>query len=303
MDKHSLMAGHRACAGCGEALGARLAIDAAGENIVIANATGCLEVFSSKYPESAWGVPWIHSLFENAPAVASGMEAGLRALGKADTVRVIAQGGDGGTADIGFGALSGMFERGHDVLYICYDNEAYMNTGVQRSGLTPFDARTSTSPPGERSWGNETMKKDLPAIAVAHRVPYVATASVAYPHDIQAKVKRAMKMKGPKYLQVHVPCPLGWGLDPRLTVDIAKLAVETGLYPLFEIENGQLVRVKNVPKRKPVEEYLRPQTRYRHLFKMEGGEGQVQQIQAIADANAAKYGLGPVEILEPARVG
>ncbi|MCL4532560.1 MAG: thiamine pyrophosphate-dependent enzyme [Actinobacteria bacterium] len=303
MDKHSLTAGHRACAGCGEALGARLAIDAAGEDIVVANATGCLEVFSSKYPESAWGVPWIHSLFENAPAVASGMEAGLRALGKADTVRVIAQGGDGGTADIGFGALSGMFERGHDILYICYDNEAYMNTGIQRSGLTPFDARTSTSPPGERSWGNETMKKDLPAIAVAHRVPYVATASVAYPHDIQAKVKRAMKVKGPKYLQIHVPCPLGWGTEPRLTVDIAKLAVETGLFPLFEIEKGQLVRVKNVLKRKPVEEYLRPQARYRHLFRMDGGEEQIRLIQAIADANAEKYGLGPVEIPEPAQVG
>ncbi len=303
MDKHSLMAGHRACAGCGEALGARLAIDAAGENIVVANATGCLEVFSSKYPESAWGVPWIHSLFENAPAVASGIEAGLKALGKADTVRVIAQGGDGGTADIGFGSLSGMFERGHDVLYICYDNEAYMNTGIQRSGLTPFDARTSTSPPGERSWGNETMKKDLPAIAVAHRVPYVATASVAYPHDIQAKVKRAMKVKGPKYLQVHVPCPLGWGLDPKLTVEIAKLAVETGLYPLFETENGQVVRVKNVLKRKPVEEYLRPQTRYRHLFRMEGGDEQIRQIQAIADANAARYGFGPLETPEPVQVG
>lgn len=294
MQKHSLMAGHRACAGCGESLGARLALDAAGENIIVANATGCLEVFSSKYAESAWNVPWIHSLFENAPAVASGIEAGLRALGKADTVRVIAQGGDGGTADIGFGALSGMFERGHDVLYICYDNEAYMNTGVQRSGLTPFDARTSTSPAGERSWGNETMKKDIPAIAVAHRVPYVATASVAYPHDIQAKVKRAMKVKGPKYLQVHVPCPLGWGVESRLTVDIAKLAVETGLYPLFEIEHGEVVRTKNVPQRKPVEEYLKHQARYRHLFRMEGGAEQIAQIQAIADANAAKYGLGPV---------
>src|SRR5512138_2028536 len=160
MDKHALMAGHRACAGCGEALGARLAIEAAGYDIVIANATGCLEVFSSKYPESAWGVPWIHSLFENAPAVASGMEAGLKALGKADSVRVIAQGGDGGTADIGFGALSGMLERGHDVLYICYDNEAYMNTGVQRSGLTPIDTRTSTSPPGDRRCAQGPLRSD-----------------------------------------------------------------------------------------------------------------------------------------------
>jgi pyruvate ferredoxin oxidoreductase beta subunit len=300
MNEHSLMAGHRACAGCGEAHGARLAIAAAGENLMIANATGCLEVFSSKYPESAWRVPWIHSLFENAPAVASGMEAGLKALGKAGEIRVVAQGGDGGTADIGFGALSGMWERGHDVLYICYDNEAYMNTGMQRSGLTPFVARTSTSPIGERSWGNETMKKDLPAIAVAHRVPYVATASVAYPHDIQAKVKRAMKIRGPKYLQVHVPCPLGWGFESRMTIEMAKLAVETGLYPLFEIENGQLARVKSLPKRKPVEEYLRPQTRYRHLFRLEGGDEQLKQIQAIADANAEQYGLGPFAVPEPA---
>ena len=147
------------------------------------------------------------------------------------------------------------------------------------------------------------MKKDLPAIAVAHRVSYVATASVAYPHDIQAKVKRAMKIKGPKYLQVHVPCPLGWGLDPKLTVEIARLAVETGLYPLFEIENGQRARVKNVPKRKPVEEYLRPQARYRHLFKMDGGAEQIEQIQAIADANAVKYGLGPVEAAVVAQAG
>jgi pyruvate ferredoxin oxidoreductase beta subunit len=299
MDKHALMAGHRACAGCGEALGARLAIDAIGDKVIVANATGCLEVFSSKWPESAWGVPWIHSLFENAPAVASGIEAGLKALGKADEITVVAQGGDGGTADIGFGALSGMFERGHNVIYLCYDNEAYMNTGVQRSGLTPFDARTTTSPPGERSWGNETMKKDLPAIAAAHGVPYVATASVAFPHDVQAKVKRALKVKGPKYLQVHVPCPLGWGFDPGLTVEIAKLAVQTGLYPLFEMENGRVVRVKGVAKRAPVEEYLRPQARFRHLFTTPGGDEQIRQIQAIADANAAKYGLGPVGVREP----
>ncbi len=295
MDKHSLMAGHRACAGCGEALGARLSIDAVGEKVIIANATGCLEVFSSKWPESAWGVPWIHSLFENAPAVASGIEAGLKALGKADEISVVAQGGDGGTADIGFGALSGMFERGHNILYICYDNEAYMNTGVQRSGLTPFNAKTSTSPAGERSWGNETLKKDLPAIAAAHRVPYVATASVAYPHDIQAKVKRALKVKGPKYIQIHVPCPLGWGSNPALTVEIARLAVESALYPLFEMENGQVVRIKSVPKRVPVEDYLKTQARFSHLFKGEGGAEQIRQIQAIADANAAKYGLGPVE--------
>ena len=298
MDRHTLMAGHRACAGCGEALGARLAIDAIGENVIIANATGCLEVFSTKYPESAWSVPWIHSLFENAAAVASGIEAGLKALGKADSIHVVAQGGDGGTADIGFGSLSGMFERGHNILYLCYDNEAYMNTGIQRSGLTPFDARTTTSPPGERSWGNNTMKKDLPAIAAAHGVPYVATASVGYPHDLQAKVKRALKVKGPKYIQVHVPCPLGWGFDSSKTVAMAKLAVESGLYPLYEMEKGQVARVRNVAKRVPVEEYLRPQARFRHLFKTPGGEEQLRLIQEIADANAARFGLGPVEARE-----
>ncbi len=300
MDKHALRAGHRACAGCGEALGARLAIDAIGDEVIIANATGCLEVFSTKYPESAWGVPWIHSLFENAPAVASGIEAGLKALGKADEISVVAQGGDGSTADIGFGALSGMWERGHNILYLCYDNEAYMNTGIQRSGLTPFDARTSTSPPGERSWGNETMKKDLPAIAAAHGVPYVATASVGYPHDITAKIKRALKVKGPKYIQIHVPCPLGWGFESKNTVEMGRLAVTTGLYPLYEIENGEITRVKSVPKRLPVEEYLRPQVRFRHLFKGEGSEEQLRLIQEIADANARKFGLGPVEARETA---
>ena len=185
-----------------------------------------------------------HSLFENAPAVASGIEAGLKALGKADEIQVIAQGGDGGTADIGFGSLSGMLERGHNILYICYDNEAYMNTGIQRSGLTPFEARTSTSPPGDRSWGNETLKKDLPAIVAAHRAVYVATASSGYPHDIVAKVKRAAKIKGPKYIQVHVPCPLGWGFPSNKTVEMGRLAVETGLYPLYEMENGQITRLR-----------------------------------------------------------
>ena len=299
MDKHALMAGHRACAGCGEALGARLAIDAVGENVIVANATGCLEVFGTKYPESAWTVPWIHSLFENAAAVASGIEAGLKALGKADSVHVVAQGGDGGTADIGFGALSGMFERGHNLLYICYDNEAYMNTGIQRSGLTPFDARTTTSPPGKRSWGNDTMKKDLPAIAAAHGVPYVATASVAYPHDIQAKVKRALKVRGPKYIQIHVPCPLGWGFEPHLTVEIARLAIQTGLYPIYEMENGKITRVRAVAKRAPVEDYLRPQARFRHLFRTPGGDQEIHRIQEIADANAERFGLGPVEAPQP----
>jgi pyruvate ferredoxin oxidoreductase beta subunit len=264
---------------------------AAGTNIIVTNSTGCLEVFSSNYPNSAWRVPWIHSLFENSAAVASGVEAALRATGRLDSIRVIGQGGDGGTADIGFGALSGMFERGHDVLFVCYDNEAYMNTGVQRSGLTPYDSSTTTSPSGRVSWGNRTSKKQLPQIAVAHGVPYVATTSVGYPFDLDKKVKKALAIRGPKYIQVLVPCPLGWRHDTSLSIQIAKLAVETGLYPLLEYEDGVLTSVRRIGKKRPVEEYLKPQGRFAHLFQKEGAEGEIAKIQALADANIERFGL------------
>lgn len=290
LKKNNLTSGHRACMGCGESLAGRLALNAAGKNIIVTQATGCMEVFSSSYPDSAWNVPWIHSLFENQAAVAAGIEAALKALGRADT-RVIAQGGDGGTADIGLQCLSGMFERGHDVLYICYDNEAYMNTGVQRSGLTPTDARTTTSPPGEESWGNQRPKKDLPAIAAAHHIPYVATATVGYYRDLEKKVQKAMSIRGPKYLQIHVPCPLGWGYDSAQTIKVAQLAVLTGLYPIFEMEYGELTAVRKTPKRRPVEDYLKLQTRFRHLFRGEGSKEQLSRVQAIADENARRYGL------------
>ncbi|MFH1855719.1 MAG: thiamine pyrophosphate-dependent enzyme [Candidatus Omnitrophota bacterium] len=283
--------GHTACAGCGQAIAARLVVEAAGKSTMIVNNTGCLEVFSSKAPETAWGVPWIHSLFENAPAVASGVEGALKFLGKKDKINVIAQGGDGSTFDIGFGALSGMFERGHDILYVCYDNEAYMNTGVQRSGATPFDANTTTSPSGKESFGNQRPKKDLIAISVAHHIPYVASASVGYPMDIQKKVKKALSIKGSKYLQIFVPCPLGWRHESVLTPEIAKLSVETALYPLLEYENGNLVSVKKIKQPKPVEEYLKMQKRFAHLFKTETGKNQIKEIQAIADANIKKFGL------------
>ncbi len=279
--------GHTACAGCGQAIAARLVIDAAGKNTMIANNTGCLEVFSTKYPESAWCVPWIHSLFENCAAVASGIESGLKYLGKKDAVNVIAQGGDGGTADIGLQALSGMLERGHDVLYVCYDNEAYMNTGIQRSGLTPTTSNTTTTPPGSASFGNPRPKKPMPDIAAAHGIPYVATASVGYPQDIQKKVKKALGIKGPKYIQIHVPCPLGWRHESSQTSEVAKLAVETGLYPIFEYENGQLIPRK-IASIKPVEEYLKVQGRFRHLLKDANG---LKEIQAVADYNIRKYGL------------
>ena len=287
---HLLASGHTACPGCGQSLAARLVLRAAGRNVMVVNSTGCLEVFSSKYPESAWEVPWLHSLFENTSAVAAGIEAALKITGQLDRVRVIAQGGDGSTADIGLGAISGMLERGHDVLYICYDNEAYMNTGIQRSGSTPYYARTTTSPPGKVSLGNWRPKKDVPQIALAHGIPYVAVASVGYPMDLDRKVRKALSIRGPKYVQIHVPCPLGWGTAPERTIDFARLAVLTGLYPLYEVENGEL-RALKIPKKVPVEEYLKEQVRFRHLFGKDDRSKEIAEIQSIADQNIEKFGL------------
>ncbi len=215
---NALTSGHRACQGCGEALGARYALDAAmratGNQLIAVNATGCLEVFSTPYPESSWRVAWLHSLFGNAPAVATGVAAALRAKGNY-TTRVVAQGGDGATVDIGLGPLSGMFERNDDVLYICYDNEAYMNTGVQRSGATPPAARTATTQAVGVHPGNVFGQgKYLPKIAMAHEIPYVATATIADLRDLEAKVERAMTYRGARYLHILVPCPLGWVRRP-----------------------------------------------------------------------------------------
>jgi pyruvate ferredoxin oxidoreductase beta subunit len=288
MSKTLFAPGHTACAGCGQSLAARLVIDASGPNTIVVNNTGCLEVFSTKYPESSWEIPWIHSLFENAAAVASGVESALKYLGKKDTTNVIAQGGDGGTADIGLQALSGMLERGHDILYVCYDNEAYMNTGVQRSGLTPFQTNTTTSPVGSRSLGNIRPKKPMPEIANAHGIPYVATASVGYPQDLQKKVKRALSIKGPKYIQIHVPCPLGWRYESAFTLQIAKLAVETGLYPLIEYESGKLSAVRKLNPPKPAGEYLKAQGRFKHLL---NNPEELKRIQEIADYNIQRYNL------------
>src|SRR5437763_4405871 len=229
---NALTSGHRACQGCGEALGARYAIDAAmratNYQLIAVNATGCLEVFSTPYLQTSWQVPWIHSLFGNAAAVASGVAAAQRALGK-NNVRVIAQGGDGGTTDIGFGCLSGMFERNDDVLYICYDNEAYMNTGVQRSSATPPAARTATTPAVGKQPGNVFgTGKNMPLIAMAHQIPYVATASVSNLRDLECKVKHAMGIRGARYVHIFVPCPLGWGSSPAYKLRIARLSVESG---------------------------------------------------------------------------
>jgi pyruvate ferredoxin oxidoreductase beta subunit len=292
---NSINSGHRACQGCGEALGARYAIDAAmascNGQLIAANATGCLEVFSTPYPESSWQVPWIHSLFGNVAAVATGIAAAMKVKGKSD-VRVVAQGGDGGTTDIGFGCLSGMFERNDDVLYICYDNEAYMNTGVQRSSATPPAARTATTMPVGPFPGNSFGQgKNVPEIAMAHGIPYVATATVADLRDLEYKVKKAMSMHGARYIQIFVPCPLGFGTASNDTIRIARLARESGMFPVFEAEYGEVTGVLKIRRKVPIEEYLKPQKRFAHLFGKNAHPETVARLQAIADRNIRKYGL------------
>jgi len=311
---NTLISGHRACQGCGEVLGARYVLDTAmratGGKLIAVNATGCLEVVSTPYPQSAWRVPWLHSLFGNAPAVASGVAAALKAQGHFD-VRVLGQAGDGGAVDIGLGALSGMFERDDDVLFVCYDNQAYMNTGVQRSGATPAAARTATTPVVAGHPGNRFGQgKDVPAIAMAHRIPYTATATVADLRDLEAKVVRAMSFTGARYLHVLVPCPLGWGAASAHTVRLARLATECGLFPLFEAEYGEITAVTPIRRPVPVDEYLRLQARYAHLFGDNGQPEIVARIQAGADRNICRYGLladpdqpdrGPIHVDQGAR--
>jgi len=292
---NTLTCGHRACQGCGEALGARFALDSAMRatkgKLIAANATGCLEVFSTPYPESSWQLPWIHSLFGNAPAVSTGIAAALKAKGRED-IRVIGQGGDGGTLDIGFGCLSGMFERNDDVLFVCYDNEAYMNTGVQRSGATPPAARTAnTKPVGDEPGNVFGQGKNAPLIAMAHEIPYVATATVAELRDLEYKVEKAMEFRGARYLHVFVPCPLGWGSASKDTIEIARLAKETGIFPVFEAEDGEVVGVSKIRKQVPVTEYLKLQKRYAHLFKDPLRTDVIEAIQARADANIRRFGL------------
>ena len=236
--------GHRACVGCAEALAVRLACKALGKNVIIANATGCMEIVSSPLPWTSWRVPWIHTLFDNTAAVAAGIEAGLKIKEKKGErtdkkIHVVAMGGDGATADIGFQALSGAMERGHDMLYICFDNEAYMNTGIQRSSATPFGASTTTAPAGKQSIGQATWKKNLPAIMAAHDIPYVATACPAYPFDLMDKVKKGADIKGPAYVHILSPCPIGWRCSSDVSVKVGRLAVQTGVFPLYEIESGR----------------------------------------------------------------
>jgi len=273
--------GHRACAGCAAATALRLITKAAGRDAILIEATGCMEVVSTPYPETAWKLPWLHSAFENPAALASGVSAALQSKGLEDKIKVVAFGGDGSTYDIGFGIISGAFERGENFTYVCYDNEAYMNTGIQRSGSTPFGASTTTSPSGKESIGKTEWKKDLMHILAAHNSPYCASASISNPADAFRKLKKAMDTKGSTFVNLFAPCPTGWRVDPSKSIEIAKLAVDTGVVPLYEIIGGKHVinNPKDASKLKPVEDYLKMQGRYSHLFKPVKKEAEIKFIQ------------------------
>ena len=279
--------GHRACIGCGEALAVRLVCKALGRRVIVSNATGCMEVVSSPLPTTSWRIPWMHTLFENTAATASGMESGLKALSRkgkrVSSAKVVAMAGDGGTSDIGLQALSGALERGHNFLFVCFDNEAYMNTGIQRSSATPFGASTTTSPSGKLSIGQTTWKKNVPAIVVAHNIPYVATACPSYPFDLIGKVNKAAAIAGPAYLHVLSPCPTGWRHPTDLAVRLGRLAVETGVFPIYEVENGKYKLNFDFPQLRPVRDYLKPQGRFRHL-----PEEEIERIQERVTAEYQK---------------
>ncbi len=262
--------GHRSCQGCAEALAVRLVCKSLGRNVIIAAATGCMEIVSSPLPFTSWRVPWFHCAFENTAAVASGIEAGLKVLmrkGRIPRKKIVtlAMAGDGGTADIGLQALSGALERGHDFIYVCTDNEAYMNTGIQRSSSTPFGASTTTSPAGKLKPGQITWKKNMPEIAAAHKIPYVATACPSYPIDLVQKVRKAANIEGPAYIHILSVCPTGWRSAPELSIKLGRLAVETGIFPLYEVEHGKYHLSIDFPELKPVKEYIKLQGRFRHL--------------------------------------
>lgn len=292
--KSLLSPGHRACAGCGQMIAARTVVDALGPNTIVANATGCLEVTTTAYPESAWGMPWIHSLFENAPAIASGINAALKQKGIKKNVKILVQGGDGSTFDIGFGLLSGMWERQENIIYVCYDNEGYMNTGAQASGSTPLAAETTTTPAGssEQGIGSTSIKKDMIAVALAHGLKYVAQTTAGFPLDIAGKVKKAAATEGPSYIQILVPCIPGWKIETNQTIKLAKLAAQTGIYPMLEFIDGKLTYAQKITSPQiPVEEYLKPQGRFKHLFNTELGKKQLEAIQNLANKNIEKYNL------------
>jgi pyruvate ferredoxin oxidoreductase beta subunit len=284
-----LTAGHRLCPGCGEPIAARQILMATDKPVIVANATGCFEVSTTIFPYTAWAVPWLHLAFENAAATASGLEAmynSLKAQGKIEAdadYKFVAFAGDGGTYDIGFQSLSGAVERGHQFMYVCLNNEAYMNTGVQRSSASPAGAHTTTSPSGAVSTGKKAFPKDLTGIMAAHDMPYVAQSIAGRWRDLTAKAEKAFEVKGPTFINVLTPCPLGWICDASITVDIAQMAADTCVWPLYEVENG-VWKLTYKPKEKlPVDEYLKLQGRFRHLFKGDEGEAVRKTIQEDVD--------------------
>ncbi len=282
------VSGHRGCAGCGMATAVRMVLQEAGPNTIVANATGCLEVMSTGYPETSWKIPWIHAAFENAAAVASGVDVALKKLGKREGVNILAFAGDGGTFDIGFQALSGMLERGHNITYVVFDNEAYMNTGIQRCSSTPPYASTTTSPAGKIIPGKQGRKKPISNIVAAHDIAYTATATIAYHGDLKNKVRKALAADGPSFLHIFSPCPTGWRYPSEMTVELSRMAVETGIFVLWEQEGSGPRKVSCPPKekRKPVEEYFRLQGRFRHVLKM---PEVLEQIQKEVDEKCAQY--------------
>jgi pyruvate ferredoxin oxidoreductase beta subunit len=288
------LSGHRACAGCGPAVVLRMIMKATRGPTIVTEATGCMEVVSSIYPYTSWGVPWLHTAFETAASNASGIEAALKIMKKKgrigqEHVDVIAFAGDGGTYDIGIQALSGAVERGHDFLFVLYDNEAYMNTGIQRSGGTPHGAATTTSPAGSVVPGKLEYKKPIANIMVAHDMPYVATASPYYWKDMLTKVRKGLEVEGPAFLHVFAPCPRGWRSDPAKSMEYSKLAVETCVFPVWESVNGKCQLstpsklIALAPQRKkPVADYLQGQGRFRHMFKPQNKK-LLEEVQRITD--------------------
>jgi pyruvate ferredoxin oxidoreductase beta subunit len=282
-----LAPGHRLCAGCGASIVVRQMLAAIDDPVVIGNATGCLEVATTIYPYTAWRVPWIHNAFENAASTVSGIEAAYRSLvrqGKIpeQNVRFIAYGGDGGTYDIGIQALSGAMERGHQMLYVCYDNGAYMNTGIQRSSATPYGADTTTSPAGKVIPGKMQFNKDLTAIMAAHNIHYVAQAAPSQWRDLMQKTRKAVNCGGPAFMNVLSSCNRGWRHPTDQTIPITQLAVDTCWWPLFEVENGEWRLTYKPKEKKPIVEWLRLQGRFRHLFTSEN-EQMIEEMQAEVD--------------------
>ena len=279
-----LRGGHALCQGCGVPMVVRTVLDSIETPVVVVSATGCLEVATTRYPTTAWNVPWLHVAFENAAAVASGVESAYRALAKRGglpqdgPLTFVVFAGDGGTYDIGLQSLSGALERGHRFVFVCYDNEAYMNTGVQRSGATPFGANTTTSPVGVAGLGKAQQRKDLTAVAVAHHVPYVAQAASVHWQDLSEKVEKAAAADGSAFLNVLTNCPVGWGHEPRESLEIMNAAIETCFWPLYEVEDGRYRLTYEPDRIRPIEDWLRPQKRFAHLFQPTAA-GRLELIQ------------------------